>query len=100
MTIQFHGNFGNTQQRAARYFIHSLAGKFRAPRAEIARGPEGQIVVYYPIAKASIEKQLRLRMSEVSYEVLDNYGVWIVGLPTKPEDETAGKPLKKAAKRR
>ncbi len=84
--IQFHGKLGETQRRAATYFVNRVAERFRTSReAEVARGPEGQVVVTYHVPNASEAKKMRHYMSEVSYKVLNDRGVWIVGLPTKGE---------------
>lgn len=83
MQIQFHGKLGETQRKAATYFIKRVAEEFNTERAaEVARGPEGQVLVTYRVGNASAAKKMRHFMSEVSYKVLNDRGVWIVGLPT------------------
>jgi hypothetical protein len=84
--IQFHGKLGETQRSAATYFIKRVAERFNTTReAEVARGPEGQVLVTYHAPNASTAKKMRHFMSEISYKVLSDRGVWIVGLPTKAE---------------
>jgi hypothetical protein len=88
MSVQFHGNFGETKKRAVFRFVKQMREKAttsESPRA--STGPEGQILVFWkmPDRSASREQAVRRAMAKVSQEVLNTCGVWIVGSPEKSD---------------
>ncbi len=87
MTVTYSGNFGQTTRKAVSYFIHGLPKADIMKSPFVTRGPESQILVFISMHGLTKQKEAQVRrvMSKISADVLGKYGVWVIGVPKKPD---------------
>ena len=77
MQTIYHGNFGNKTKSAVQFFVRTTRQeKGIRGSCEVLRGPEGQVLILVPSNKSIIPF-----LSRLSAKTLEQFGVWLVGLP-------------------